>query len=114
MGAYQKRVDKILAYLNLDNQCRGQFIANYFGDNEAKPCGICDNCLKLKKKVTSVNDVVAIQQQLFDYLKSGNPSVKGLLESISLISKDKIWEVLKLLQDQGKIIIDDRGMITKR
>ncbi len=112
--AYQKRVDKILAYLNLDNQCRGQFIANYFGDNEAKPCGICDNCLKLKKKVTSVNDVVAIQQQLFDYLKSGNPSVKGLLESISLISKDKIWEVLKLLQDQGKIIIDDRGMITKR
>jgi len=70
--------------------------------------------LKLKKKASSADDISAIQQQLFDYLQSGNPSVKGLLDSITLISKDKIWEVLKMPQDQGKITIDDAGMITKR
>jgi len=113
-NAFQERVDKMIAYLNLDKQCRGQFIAQYFGDKEAKPCGICDVCLKLKKKASSADDISAIQQQLFDYLQSGNPSVKGLLDSITLISKDKIWEVLKMLQDQGKITIDDAGMITKR
>ena len=113
-NAYQKRVDNMLGYLNLDKQCREQFISNYFGDKEAKPCGICDNCLTLKKKATTSNDVIAVQQQLLGYLQTGNPTVKGLLEYITLISEDKIWDVLQLLQDQNKIVIDDNGMITKK
>jgi len=111
---FKERVDKMLAYINLSNECRGQFIALYFGDKEAKPCGICDNCLKLKNKATSANDVATIQKEIFAYLQSNNPTVTGLLDNITTISRDKIWEVLLLLQDQGKIIIDDRGTITKK
>jgi ATP-dependent DNA helicase RecQ len=41
------------AYKKLDDMeeyvytgiCRPQYILNYFGDREAKPCGKCDNCL---------------------------------------------------------------------
>ena len=111
---YKERVDKMLAYISLTNQCRGQFIAFYFGDKEAKPCGICDVCLNKKKKNTSTNEVDAIQTAVFDYLQSGSQSVKGLLESVTLVPTDKVWEVLQLLQDQSKIVIGDDGMITKR
>ena len=111
---YKERVDKMLAYISLINQCRGQFIAFYFGDKDSKPCGICDTCLNKKKKNTSTNEVDTIQTAVFDYLQTGSQSVKGLLESVRLLSTDKVWEVLQLLQDQSKIVIDDNGMITKR
>ena len=111
---YKERVDKMLAYIALTNQCRGQFIAFYFGDKEAKPCGICDLCLNKKKKNTSTNEVDAIQTAVFDYLKTGSQSVKELLEQLAFVSTDKVWEVLQLLQDQSKIVIGDDGMITKR
>jgi ATP-dependent DNA helicase RecQ len=68
---YKERVDKMLAYISLTNQCRGQFIAFYFGDKEAKPCGICDTCLNKKKKNTSTNEVDIIQIAVFDYLQKG-------------------------------------------
>ena len=110
---YKERVDKMLAYLSLTNQCRGQYIAFYFGDNEANACGICDTCLNKKKKSITSNDVDKIQKEVYDYLQNGERSVKGLLEQFTIISKDKIWEVLQLLQDQKKIEIDDRGMIIK-
>ncbi len=111
---YKERVDKMLAYLSLTNQCRGQFIAFYFGDKEAKPCGICDVCLNKKKKKTSVDDIATIQKEVNDYLQKGRGSVKELLEQLAFVSKDKVWEVLQLLQDQNKILIGDDGMITKR
>jgi len=111
---YKERIDYMLAYLFLTNQCRGQYIAFYFGDNEAKACGICDTCLNKKKKNTTSNEVEKIQKEVYDYLQTGDNTVKGLLEHITFISKDKTWEVLQLLQDQNRIGIDDRGIITKR
>jgi hypothetical protein len=36
------------------------------------------------------------------------------LEQLAFVSKDKVWEVLQLLQDQSTIVIGDDGMITKR
>lgn len=53
--ALREKADR--AYEKLDEMeqyvyqigCRQQYILKYFGDHDAKPCGACDNCLKLKK-----------------------------------------------------------------
>jgi ATP-dependent DNA helicase RecQ len=37
-------------YLLLEKSCRSVFLARYFGENEAPDCGICDHCLREKKK----------------------------------------------------------------
>ncbi|MFP5040170.1 ATP-dependent DNA helicase RecQ [Parasediminibacterium sp. JCM 36343] len=108
---FQERIDKILAFIHLKKECRGQFIAAYFGDSDAKACGICDNCLHLKQKPITRDDVVSIHEQIHTYIQTGIPTVKGLLESMPTIAKNKIWEVLQLLQDTGEIKIDDRGKI---
>ena len=45
--AYEK-LDEMEQYV-YQLGCRQQYILKYFGDLEAKDCGGCDNCLKLKK-----------------------------------------------------------------
>ena len=108
---FQKRVDKIMEYIHEQSQCRGKFIANYFGDKEVRTCGICDNCMQKKHKSTSSVDFRSIQEQIINYLSYGKPTVKKLLEDFSHIPKDKLWEVIQLLQDQRKLAIKDDGSI---
>jgi ATP-dependent DNA helicase RecQ len=45
-----ERLDIMEKYLLLEKGCRSVFLANYFGETQAADCGICDHCLKEKKK----------------------------------------------------------------
>ncbi|MDD3301319.1 MAG: RecQ family ATP-dependent DNA helicase [Patescibacteria group bacterium] len=45
--AYDK-LDEMENYV-FEEACRSEFILKYFGDREAVPCGICDNCLNPKR-----------------------------------------------------------------
>ncbi len=38
------RVKAMIRYTQLTDMCRSQFISQYFGDQQTKPCGICDIC----------------------------------------------------------------------
>ncbi len=108
---FKKRIDKMLEYIQQQNQCRSVFIAKYFGDSNVKNCGICDICLQKKHKPTSAVEFKTTQEQLIAYLSIGKPTVKRLLEDLNYIPKDKIWEVLQLLEEEGFIILNDDGSI---
>ena len=49
-----QRVEAILHYVSATSGCRSAMLLNYFGEEESKPCGVCDLCLtanhKLKKE----------------------------------------------------------------
>ena len=45
--AYEK-LDEMENYVFCET-CRSEFILKYFGDDEAEPCGVCDNCLNPKR-----------------------------------------------------------------
>jgi ATP-dependent DNA helicase RecQ len=47
---YADRVRAMIRYLNLTDECRSRYLANYFGDKDAGDCGICDNCLRAKQR----------------------------------------------------------------
>jgi ATP-dependent DNA helicase RecQ len=47
---FAARIHSILRYMDLAQECRSRWIAYYFGDKEAKDCGICDNCRKAGRK----------------------------------------------------------------
>lgn len=46
---FSKRIINIIRFIKEPAQCRSSMIGLYFGDNSIHACGICDNCLKLKK-----------------------------------------------------------------
>ncbi|HVU56896.1 MAG TPA: ATP-dependent DNA helicase RecQ [Puia sp.] len=47
---YAARIHSMMRYMDLSLECRSRWLANYFGDREAKDCGICDNCRKAGRK----------------------------------------------------------------
>ncbi len=43
-----KRLRKVYEYV-VSDRCRTELLEEYFGDDDVQSCGICDNCLKIKK-----------------------------------------------------------------
>ncbi len=41
---FRERVSTMLAYAEMEEGCREQFLLRYFGQTESKPCGRCDLC----------------------------------------------------------------------
>ena len=47
--AYADRIRAMVRYLGL-YECRSRYLAAYFGDKDAGDCGICDNCLRARRR----------------------------------------------------------------
>lgn len=52
---YAMRIHTMVRYMNLSGECRSRFLANYFGDKDARDCGICDNCRHRRSGLASQN-----------------------------------------------------------
>jgi ATP-dependent DNA helicase RecQ len=107
----EQRVTKMIKYVQEETECRSQIIANYFGDQEVRPCGICDNCLR--KKGTSLNkeEFETIHHRIVNIVKYEPLLIKDLLLKLTGIKKEKAWKVIEFLQAEHKIEMDNGGWI---
>ncbi|MES2372393.1 MAG: ATP-dependent DNA helicase RecQ [Bacteroidota bacterium] len=105
---YEARVQNMIRYVTLTDACRSRYISNYFGDNDVKECGYCDNCLSKKRKTISPDEFRLIETAV---LLAG--SVNDVFARLKKYSKEKIWTVLDHLQAEQVIRIDEQGFIQK-
>jgi ATP-dependent DNA helicase RecQ len=49
------KLDEMESYV-FTSSCRQQFILKYFGDDDSRPCGVCDNCLRKKSGLADYRD----------------------------------------------------------
>src|SRR5579871_288989 len=108
---YEKRIASLLEYVNAGTQCRSQFIANYFGDENAKPCGVCDNCLRQKNMNLGEEEFEKIHQRIIQTVKSNSMDVTQLVQQLSGINKEKAWKVINHLQAENKLVVDKEGRL---
>ena len=108
---YKKRIASLLEYTEKEVTCRSQFIANYFGDEDAKPCGVCDNCLQQKNLTITKEEFEKIHQRIIQTVRSGNVDATQLLQLLTGINKEKGWKVINHLQGENKLIVDKNGII---
>ncbi len=108
---YSKRIETLLEYVKKDFHCRSQFIANYFGDEAAKPCGICDNCLKQKNITLSKEEFENICQRIIQRVQSASVDLKELLAQLNGINKEKAWKVINHLQAENKLVVENNGIV---
>lgn len=108
---FTERITSFLSYINESKKCRSSFIANYFGDDDVNDCGICDNCLAASRKKLEVGDFDKISKEIIGLLQRESLSSAIILEKIPNTNKDKIWEVIQLLQSENKIVADKMGII---
>ena len=108
---YGERVEKMLQYITSPNICRSQYLANYFGDDAAKECGICDNCLAKKRKEISEIDFNKIEKDIKLRLQTGSFNSHLLLQKKGGKELKNIWTVLSFLQSEGIIHINEEGIV---
>ncbi len=107
---YAERVEVMQNYVTLERNCRSQYIGYYFGDMVMKACGICDNCLSLKRNPISDAEFTIISAKLFEQLKGKSIEVNKLLQMTG-IKKEKIWTVIDFLQTEGKLKVGKGGLV---
>lgn len=100
---YAKRkqvlVDQVWAMINYvgDETCRAVFIGQYFNDHKIKPCGVCDNCLKMKQTAISQEEFNELYAKLILELTDKSLSIKELQTVLSVKETKKLWSVIEYM-----------------
>lgn len=118
MQAYNKRKEKfylrlkeIIHFVKEKAACRSRIIGTYFGDDAVRPCGICDNCLRVKAVAMSKEEFDNINHLILNTVKYESLHSRDLLLKLNSIKKEKAWKVIDFLQAENKIDLDKNGWI---
>ena len=90
-----ERFTRMVEYANSTDSCRSVIIENYFGDNCAKECGVCDWCLSKRRRAKSD---YSIDNQIIDILKCKPMDVKELVAQIGGQPEDVVATIEKMVR----------------
>ncbi len=105
----QSRIEKMKSFVQLTGLCRSAFIARYFNDFTVKPCGICDNCLDLKKVSMNQAEFDQVSAAIIQAVQIQPIAVKLLNGHLPEVEKDKVWKVAGYLLDECAIGLNRDG-----
>ena len=108
---FEERALAMKNYVMADTSCRSVIIGNYFGDDQLKPCGICDNCINKRKQDIAAAEFDNINTVMLKELERSPATIKELTIYFSKIPADKIREVVKFLLAEEKISATDSGKL---
>jgi len=100
----------MVAYAHQNKICRSQFIQEYFGEATDKKCGICDWCMEDKKSSDLGSEEKRLEKRVLETLtNSGELSESQLLNVLKLPASEKLFSVLRKLEDSGRISSASNG-----
>lgn len=108
-----ERVKTMIAFLTATG-CRSHFISTYFGDEAARDCGICDNCLQKKAKEFSAEEFAAIAAAIKQQLSQKAVTADELVGTLSGVKREKTWQVLQFLQAEQQIRVASGGILQNK
>jgi ATP-dependent DNA helicase RecQ len=107
---YSERVQQMISYLKDTKSCRSQFIADYFGENIADKCGVCDHCLAEKQQHFPAEEFNSITEKIKKQLSIHPATPENLLISIK-VPKVKFWKVINFLLDENIIVKGENELL---
>lgn len=108
--AFVERIKKMIGYTSLSG-CRSRYINDYFGEIEERDCGVCDNCLKNKKKELTTEEFQQFSEEFLSKLKEGPLKAEVLLGHFRMLKRETAWEVIRFLEKEGVVRIDSLGRL---
>jgi len=99
-----KQSRQVLDFLTAKDQCLNQLLAQHFGQELAKPCGRCSNCLRNKSN-HQLTGAHQIEQQIKKLLIETAMEAKDLKESLNFAAND-VDTVLSWLVDKDRVRIN--------
>lgn len=104
-----KQIESLTAYAGNTNNCRAQTIAHYFNDQNAKPCGICDNCLEKKKNALVRDDFSLLKSAITEALAKGPLTIQELMNQLHISDEKKVWELVEHLLSEKYLELSEAG-----
>lgn len=99
----KKQLNDIWNYIENEN-CRSVFMQEYFGEEEVSECGICDLCIKRKKRQKLLTE--KYKKHILEILSNTAPiTIHEMVEKFTLIDKDETLRILSLLENEKLIQI---------
>lgn len=107
---FEKRILAMSHYAEQTEICRSQLLLSYFGEKDAKACGVCDIC-RSKNSPAMTNDWFReIATAIKNTLKDGEQNIDFIVNALSLYPQKEIVNVIRHMADQKEVIID-RGRV---
>lgn len=100
---YEEKMEATLYYASTDKTCRSMLLLQYFGEQHAQPCGICDVCLALNKIEPNRKEMQAILSQAQQLLTSPIP-LNQFIQQLKGLPEKKKLKAVQLLLDEGCLV----------
>jgi len=108
LDQYSQRVESVIDYASSSYICRSRLLLYYFGQSHSENCGHCDVCLNRKKTHLNDSEFKEIEAVIRSKLSKAAYTADDLVDSIA-VSSDKVWKVLRWLEDVGVVVENDQG-----
>jgi ATP-dependent DNA helicase RecQ len=108
---FERRIQSLLSYVKSEGACRQVLLNDYFGQKNPADCGICDQCLKKKRKVFSSQEFESIYNLIMKSLNESPLKPEELQKNLTNISTQKFWEIFHYLEAENKLSIDENGLV---
>jgi ATP-dependent DNA helicase RecQ len=82
----------------------------YFGERNGRDCGHCDVCVSMKKVAISDDEYGDIENAIKALLEAG-PAEPGQIVMDLGFDEEKIWKVVRRLEDTGTVYINKEGYL---
>ena len=105
-----ERFNNMLRYTLSTDVCRSRIIEEYFGERNAKDCGICDICLARRKREIAKGDVQEVDNKIIALLLERDMEVKDLAAEIGG-KQAMIASRIDYLTREGKISVSLSGKL---
>jgi ATP-dependent DNA helicase RecQ len=95
---FEKRLKKVLAYLENEEECRSRMLLSYFGEKQTHACGHCDVCLSKRSSGLEESEFEAIRQALLEMLSSEPAEVRRIVDFLPF-PEGKIRATIRFLSE---------------
>jgi ATP-dependent DNA helicase RecQ len=99
----QQKLQMLLAYVENNSTCRSEFLLQYFGEKETRPCGACDICNDMVKTKTPT-EKTNLKVSILKALKAGEKTSRELARTFDFEETDLLHCLKELLEDEKLIL----------
>ncbi|MBK9337147.1 MAG: RecQ family ATP-dependent DNA helicase [Lewinellaceae bacterium] len=97
------RTEEAIRYAET-RKCRSRQLLAYFGEQDSRPCGICDVCTGRNQSDVPEDVFDALEQKVLAILKKEQLPVEEILKAFSARQQEQVEKVLMYLLDEGRLV----------